>query len=354
MELVPKISEYANSQNRVSAADFFANHPFHVRIESFSRRVYAPSPDGTFRQSKWFYERARGQYADARANLTPSQRKKFDLENPRKQLFSKTDLAKFLGVWEERPHEVSRGAQKNFAEFAQRIGKSWTKSPNDFNEEWYRVVVAKAIVFKTTERIVSSQEWYQGGYRANIVAYTIAKIAHDIRLQERAINFEIIWREQSLGSNLIEAIASVAEQVHSVLIRPPAGISNVTEWAKKQSCWEQIRHLPIELPDTLEDELVSIQEQRDTAVVARREQRLLNGVEAQIAVVKAGSQFWIDALNWGKARQILTLKESGILEAASNSSKRTPTDKQCTKTLEIFQKLKSEGFQERATTNDVK
>ena len=110
--LVPKISEFANSQNRVSAADFFANHPFHVRMEGFSRRIHAPSQDGTFRQSKWFYERARGQYADARGGLTPAQRKKFDLENPRRQLFTKTDLGKFVNVWEERPHEVSLGAQK--------------------------------------------------------------------------------------------------------------------------------------------------------------------------------------------------------------------------------------------------
>ena len=66
-EVVPKISEFANSQNRVNAADFFANHPFHVRMEEFSRRISAPSPDGTFRELKWFYERARGQYQDARA-----------------------------------------------------------------------------------------------------------------------------------------------------------------------------------------------------------------------------------------------------------------------------------------------
>ena len=32
-EIVPKISEYANTQNRVSAADFFSNHPFHIRTE---------------------------------------------------------------------------------------------------------------------------------------------------------------------------------------------------------------------------------------------------------------------------------------------------------------------------------
>ena len=147
-ELVPRISECANSQNRVSAADFFANHPFHIRIESFSRRIFAPSPDGTFRQSKWFYERARGQFADARANLTAAQRRKFDLENPRSQLFTKTDLAKFLNVWEQRPHEVSQGAQKNFAAFARRVGQTWRKSPDDFNEAWYRVAVAKAIVIQ--------------------------------------------------------------------------------------------------------------------------------------------------------------------------------------------------------------
>ena len=46
-EVVPKISEYANSQNRVNAADFFSNHPFHVRMEDFSRRIHAPSSDGT-------------------------------------------------------------------------------------------------------------------------------------------------------------------------------------------------------------------------------------------------------------------------------------------------------------------
>ena len=133
--LVPKISEFANSQNRVNAADFFSNHPFHVRIEEFSRRIHAPSPDGTFRESKWYYERARGQYADARARLTPAQLRKFDIENPRRQLFNKTDLSKYVSVWEGLPHEVSLGAQKNFAAFAQRIGQEWKKGSRQFQRE---------------------------------------------------------------------------------------------------------------------------------------------------------------------------------------------------------------------------
>lgn len=43
MELIPNIAKYANKQNKVSDADFFSNHAFHIRIEDFSRRVLAPA-----------------------------------------------------------------------------------------------------------------------------------------------------------------------------------------------------------------------------------------------------------------------------------------------------------------------
>ena len=345
-ELVPRISEYANSQNRVTAADFFANHPFHVRIESFSRRVHAPSPDGTFRQSKWFYERARGQYADARGNLTPAQRRKFDLENPRAQLFTKTDLAKFLNVWDQRPHEVSLGAQKNFAAFARRIGQAWEKSADNFNEAWYRVAVTKAIIFKSAERIVSAQPWYQGGYRANVVAYTIAKIAHDVAVRDRAVDFDSIWRRQSQGPALDKAVAVAAEQVHDVLVHPPDGIRNVTEWAKKQACWARVLKLDIEWPDAFLQGLISAERQRDAVRTGRREQRELNGMEAQIAVVNAGGQFWSDALAWGRARRLLTPAETGILNTAAGVPSKMPTDKQSSKAIEILGKLHEEGYSE--------
>ena len=343
--LVPKISEYANSQNRVSAADFFANHPFHVRMEEFSRRIHVPSPDGSFRQSKWFYERARGQYADARARLTPAQRRKFDLENPRRQLFTKTDLAKFINVWEGRPHEVSLGAQKNFAAFARRVGQEWNRSPNDFNEAWYRQAVAKAIVFRATERLVSAQPWYQGGYRANIVAYTIAKVAHEVAEQRHGVDFESIWRRQALGPRLGETVAYLAEYVHDVLVDPPTGIRNVTEWAKKEGCWDRVRVLSVELPPMVGDELISVEEQKDAARDARRDQRQLNGIEAQIAVVNAGSEFWGDALRWGRSRELLTPTECGILEVATRMPRRTPTEKQSTRAVEVLGKLQSEGYE---------
>src|SRR5262249_27626882 len=90
-EMVPRISQYANSQNKVSDADFFSNHPFHVRIEGISRRLWAPAPEGVLTQTHWFYERARGQYANASAWLKPAKKREFDLQNPRGQVMTKTD-----------------------------------------------------------------------------------------------------------------------------------------------------------------------------------------------------------------------------------------------------------------------
>ena len=46
MELIPNIAKYANKQNKVSDADFFSNHAFHVRMEDFSRRILAPAVMG--------------------------------------------------------------------------------------------------------------------------------------------------------------------------------------------------------------------------------------------------------------------------------------------------------------------
>ena len=181
-EIVPKISEYSNTQNKVSAADFFSNHEFHRRIEEFSRRIWAPKAEGSVGQTHWFYERARGQYANKQANLTPSEKRKFLIQNPRRQMFTKTDLAKFILSFDDAPHEVSLGAQKAFSGtpstkgLVKRIAEKWDKDNKEFNEIWFKHAIAKAIIFKEVDALVFKSSWYQG-YKANIVTYTLAKFA---------------------------------------------------------------------------------------------------------------------------------------------------------------------------------
>jgi hypothetical protein len=343
IDIVPRISEFANSQNRVNAADFFANHPFHVRLEEFSRRMFAPSPDGTFRESKWFYERARGQYQDARGLLTPTQRKKFDLEYPKSQLISKTDLAKFLNVWKGHPDIVSKGAQKNFAHFAGQIGIEWKKQPDAFNEDFYRHAVAKALIFRATEEIVTEQSWYQGGYRANVVAYALAKMGYDCEQREEFVDFDAIWRAQGVSENMGAALALVAEAVHDVLVSPSGGISNVTEWAKQQACWARVKALEIDWPEAWLNELIDKDRLKEGKRTGIKEQKLLNGIEAQALVVSAGGQLWGQLSAWGQARKLLSPTEVGILQVAASVPSKIPSEKQSQRVIESLRKLRSEG-----------
>ena len=228
---------------------------------------------------------------------------------------------------------MSLGAQKNFAAFARRIDQTWAKSPDDVNELWFREAVAKSIVFKATERVVSAQSWYQGGYRANIVAYSIAKIAYDINKNGKALDFSTIWRLQTITSSMMKSVEVVAREIHEVLTNPPNWISNVTEWAKKEQCWTEARNRNIKWIEELDDELISKEEQTEIREDGKKGQRILNGIEAQIAVVNAGAQFWADALEWGKTRNLLSPTEVGILEVATRIPTRTPTEKQSARTL---------------------
>ena len=343
LEVVPKISEYANSQNRVNAADFFSNHPFHVRVEGFSRRLYAPSMDGSFRQSRWYYERARGQYQDARGNLTQAERRRFDLECPKRQLFTKTDLAKFINVWNGKPHIVSRGAQKNFADFAVYIGREWERNSDNFNEMYFREVIAKAIIFKSTEKLVSEQSWYQGGYRANVVAYAISKLAHDVERTGGWIDYESIWRAQTISENLREALRISATGAHDVILSTPPGMRNVSEWAKQQACWSQVRDLDIHSESPLLGQLLSKDQHTSATRAAMKDQRELNGIEAQTAVVNAGASFWQEARDWGETKGILSGMESGILEVAIAIPSKLPSEKQALRTIEILRRLNEQG-----------
>lgn len=346
--VVPRISEYANTQNRVNAADFFSNHPFHVRMEGFSRRIWAPAAKGVQRETKWFYERARGQYADAQSKLTPSEQRRFKAENPKPQMFTKTDLAKFENVWDDHPRWVNLGSQKNFARYAARIGGEWEKSSDGFNEFYFKRAVARGLVFRATERIVAGQSWYNGGYRANIVAYTLAILSELTRRRKACVDFLNIWQAQGIDAVLESSIAVVSGVVNEDIIRPPAGISNISEWCKKEACWTRIqtRIEDVEklLPPEFHERLLSLDDQAAEVRSARQTQKVDNGIEAQRRVLTVPAGEWARLHRALLDKDLLTPKEAGVLKIATQIPAKLPTEKQCAILLDVLDRGRAEGI----------
>jgi len=343
--LVPLISRYANSQNKVSEADFSANEPFHVKLEALSRSIWAPAADGTQRQTRWFYERARGQYQDAIAREgTPGRQRQFKETHPTTQKFTKTDLAKFEMTWEQLPPIVSQGAQKCFTQFTLRLQK---RGNFEVDQTYFHHLVAKAILFRQAEKIVAMQKF--GGYRANVVTYTLAYICHRTA---GCIDLDRIWQQQSIGKGLSSTIESVSRQVHEVIISPPGG-KNVTEWCKRQECWTRVRDLMIDLPASLTDELLSVGRQ-GSARIDRGNESLDHAEQQQIAQAAAVSaETWYQLSIWAKQTHNLQAWQRSLAFSLGRIQQygKKPSRKQAAQGLLILEEAYRLGFKPESLVN---
>lgn len=345
-ELVPSISRYANSQNTVSAADFFSNSPFHVRMENISRRLLAPAKPGVHYQSKWFYERTRGQYLNEKAKLTPADQKKFEATFPRNQVITKTDAAKYELSWDQQPQVVSQGAQKNFLAFADVVAAKWEKSDAEFNESYFKSLITKAILFQSLRAAVARQDWYESGYLANIVTYAIAKLSRETQRQAagNSMNLPEIWNRQAVPQPVLDTALRAARLAFDVLTDERRQLGNVTEWAKRQDCWQAVQSKPMLLDESFRETLVSDHIVREERQNARATQKIDSGIEAQTAVWKLSKDDWKQVLAFGTQNGCLTSKEVGILGVVTRTNPGIPTERQSACLLQVLSRVNDRGL----------
>lgn len=345
-ELIPKISEYANKQTKVSDSDLFSNHEYHRRIEELSRRVKAPPKAGAQRPTVWFYERAKGQYRIETAKMSPTEKQRFEAENPKPQLLTKTEIAKIENSWRTLPHEVSKGAQKNFDIFSKFVVSEWLRNPLQFNEEYYRTVVAHTIVFRELERLIPTQkDWYDGGYRANVVTYSIAKLVEIISEQApgRTLDTPRIWKQQGISTALSEQLKLIARVMYDVITSPEQGLENVTEWAKKELAWQRAQAKHIKLLPEFEAELISQDKFLEIQANAVDLARIDHGIANISTVVATKPSTWRQMRQWGLENKLLTSKEEQLLLLAATPGK-VPSERQAAAILSIHRKLKQDGL----------
>lgn len=349
-DMIERIARYSNSQNKISEADFFSNHPYHQAIERLSRRIPAPAANGAQYHTYWFYERARGQYQNAQLHLTPAKRREFLRVNPRTQMLVKTDVAKYENSWMRKPHVVSQGAQKNFSNFASFVTDKWGQDGKHFNnEDYFREIVARSILFRSVEKLVSSASWYQTGLpRAQIVTYTIAKLSDLINQYEEGatLDFRVIWNAQKLPVELDELLQRIAEKVCRVITVPPVAGMHVGEWSKKEKCWHQVGDIEISFPINVKKFLLSSEEARFRNKEKIEEGSENNKIDAMAAVVKLGNAYWLQLASWSAEHSPIYGKESDLVRLASRPG-WVPTDRQASVLLGIMGRLEAEGFRAR-------
>jgi len=318
--LVPSIARYANCQNKVSDADLFSNHPYHMRIEGFSRRLFMSPKPGSSTQTQWFYERARGQYVDFQAYKKESERKLFQKQNPRDNLLTKTDLAKFENSWVERaPHEVSKGAQANFKKFAHSIDERWQQDDSFFSEFYFNQCIVHALVSRALEKRILKEEWYDG-YRAQILSYTIALFSEHLNSNKKCLNYVALYRAQECPEVLLKNLLELAEKVFN---RLAATGGNLSTYAKSQAAWEALKTklLPgCQLPVVLSDCLSNTEDIKQFEHRFKVIQKDSSVIEDEIKVRSLSSDQWIKLAKYLVSMDLATEKKLSIIKTAQDGS----------------------------------
>lgn len=340
-EFVPKISLYANSQNKVNTADFSANDEWHQKLESLSRTIWAPAASGTSKPTRWYYERARGSHLDDKMRAgTPARQKEWEAQNPVAQKFTKTDVAKYEHTWNQLPHLVSKGAEKNFIDWTMSRSRSALPESHDFER-----LVAKAILFRAAEKIVSRLQL--GGYRANVVTYALALLSRET---SGRLDLDAIWRKQGLDDCVTDALAEIAREAFDYLTET-AGSRNVTEWAKKPECWEGFKSTAIQIPDLSAVLTKKKQEQKTQsmeAVIAQQTTAAKTLSEIQEVIQRHKPSLWEDLSKWGTETGKLKPWQAALCGNFHRKLERgkKPTYPECKAALEMLEAARAQGFEQ--------
>ena len=345
-ELVRNISRSSNSQNKVTDADFFSTHPFHIRMEQHSRRIFAPAEAGAQYETKWFYERAKGQFLQAQMRLTPAKKRQFLLQNPKSKVITKTDLAKVRNTWNEMPHIVSKGAQTNFMKFAELIDEAWTSNDAQFNERYFTETVALVILFKHLEALIPKLPWYEQGYRANIVTYSLALLHTLIRKQFKDMDLDLqtIWLRQSVPDIITNVLEQISEQVFYKITDPNRPTINVTQWCKRDGCWNSVQEIELSLPSEISNILIGKDEVKTAEKEAKKDQKMLSETDAQIKVLEHSAEQWKNLSKFVIQKRMASPDENAALKYACQIPNKMPSGYQSQRLLALLDRALSEGF----------
>lgn len=286
---VPNIARFANRQNKVDEADFSANNPFLVKLESLSRKKYVNNPLNTNQSLLWFFERVKGQYKEILNKKTPAQQRQFKEQNPQNLKISKADLAKQMNIWDLEPHFASQGFQKSFNHYIKKIDELVRKN-NLPGENYYRKLIANTIIYKSVEKEFGRKGVDAIGdttYKSLIIAYTISYFHY---LTNKRLDLWKIYDEQSTDSLFNSTMKEMLQFVYEKLFP-----KFTPEALKSKTTWEHLKGIsyPKDLRKTLKNYLISEDEQQEREIEKEVDS---NGLEDSVFVIseiqKMGLKFW--------------------------------------------------------------
>ena len=313
-EIVSRISEYANTQNKVSVSDLSSNQPYHIELEKLSRNIFTPITDNKPIQTKWFYERARGQYKNAilKDGFTPSRKRAFDLKTPKQQLFTKEELAKYINAYQEivdgkkilvGPHYVVRGNQKNYVQF---INYSLEKK---LNNVYFEDTIAKAILYRAAEKAYGIKPNAIGDMRYITVPFAVTLLNC---LTKNQLDLYKIWKAQDVSETLKSLFHEMMSAIEPFIKdTAPGGLYG--EWAKKEDCWIKVKNNDFGFDlSIIKQDLIDKKNPQKRIIISDDETELQKRQEDLEKIKSIPTEIWKKIEEWGRETDTLSNNQQSI------------------------------------------
>lgn len=334
-KIVPAISRYANSQNKVSELDLTSNSPLLQHLEELAQTTYATDPFDHNKQTLWFFERVKGQYKELeKKEPTKTRQAAWRSKRPSSQKIVKSDVAKYTNVYLQLPYHVAKGAQKNYVRFLEKAEADFKiRKPG---RTYWEDVVANAILFKEAERLFGRKNSNPIGdtnIRSYCVAYALSFLHH---CTEGRIDLAAIWKMQSVSEPLSAEIRKGLVHVYDFFTSLEGSL--ISEAAKSEKTWKAL--LETKSPFDLEvcseflATAVDIKKRTSQADKDLEVQKRFSNLEEVQAL---GLRFWEGLLNYNLEAKILTtVQVNFVYRIVSNLTKgKAFTDAEIRKGIKI-------------------
>jgi hypothetical protein len=289
---VPNIARYANSQNKVTELDLSSNNQYFIAIENLSRRKYVVNPENRNQSTLWYFERVNGQYRESLNKIEKRSQAKFKEQNPTNQKIVKSDIAKYINIWEQEPHFVSQGSQKNFVQYVKKIN-DLLKRKKVPGENFYKKLISNAILYKTLDKSFGrSGADAIGDTNLKVFAVTYSLSYFHFKTNNR-LDLWKIYDSQKVEQELSVFLKNLMVIIFNY-ITEAAKNTLISEYAKRESTWNQIKSTEFDINfNSIEKYLISVEE-RDRREVEQElpKSNIEDEVVIKDQILKLGIKFW--------------------------------------------------------------
>ena len=262
-ELVPKVSQYSNTQNAVKKSDFYATDPKFIFTEKFTKQNYVRPLDS--KQNIFYYfERMSGQYNEEmkrQGNPGTRARKEFEIKYPKALRFDKLDLARWANLINDLPHFANTGKEKSFDVFI--------KGTKDFKPSpfWIKSVIGAGEIFKHSRKLYGYANRKTThlflGEKTDVTlgqSVSIFVVSYIDYLSKGLFGFHKIYDFTIAIEELDLIIRKLMEQIYHVVLKK--GGASAQEQSKTEAMWTHLKNSVNVNPSILSPYMITAEEKK--------------------------------------------------------------------------------------------